>query len=241
LDTTVPFRFPIQMVLSLPFQNGEKVIFTAETSNGTVPFLPNRALHFPFPLWIERDTDRHKYPHSPGYLTRIPCCTALLRATLRYCTISTTAYTSTIEGFHQLVNKSIISFSFHPGIGSMYPEPDNKECKHSYDNEKKTILRVNDFAITREKEKLVTKLDNRSRNRKNREKRKFSSYPHRSADRLSLSNFHHSPTLVILDIVRQLAFCLSYPHATMELSLYLHLVLPHQFPFHKYRALQQPN
>lgn len=82
----------------------------------------------------------------------------------------------------------------------MHLELDNKECKHSHDNEK-TILRVNDFAVTRAKEKLVTKLDNRSRNRKNREKRKFS-YPHRSADRLSLNNFHHPPTLVILDIIR---------------------------------------
>ena len=39
LATTVPFRSPIQMSLFLPFQNGEKVIFTAETVaqwNGTV-------------------------------------------------------------------------------------------------------------------------------------------------------------------------------------------------------------
>jgi len=39
LAATVPFRSPIQMTLSLPFQNGEKVIFTAETvaqRNGTV-------------------------------------------------------------------------------------------------------------------------------------------------------------------------------------------------------------
>ena len=31
LDTTVPFSFLIQMALFLPFQNGEKIIFTAET------------------------------------------------------------------------------------------------------------------------------------------------------------------------------------------------------------------
>jgi len=39
LVTTVPFRSPIQMALFLPFQNGEKVVFTAETvvqRNGTV-------------------------------------------------------------------------------------------------------------------------------------------------------------------------------------------------------------
>jgi len=28
---TVPFRSPIQIALSLPFQNGEKAIFTVET------------------------------------------------------------------------------------------------------------------------------------------------------------------------------------------------------------------
>jgi len=31
LDVTVPFRSPIQIALSLPFQNGEKAIFTVET------------------------------------------------------------------------------------------------------------------------------------------------------------------------------------------------------------------
>ena len=31
MDTTVPFRSPIQMTLFLPFQNGENAIFTAET------------------------------------------------------------------------------------------------------------------------------------------------------------------------------------------------------------------
>ena len=39
LAATLPFRSPIQMILSLPFQNGEKVIFTAEMvaqRNGTV-------------------------------------------------------------------------------------------------------------------------------------------------------------------------------------------------------------
>jgi len=39
LATTVPFRSPIQMTPFLPFQNGEKVIFTAETivqRNGSV-------------------------------------------------------------------------------------------------------------------------------------------------------------------------------------------------------------
>jgi len=39
LATTAPLRSPIQMTLFLPFQNGEKIIFTAETitqRNGTV-------------------------------------------------------------------------------------------------------------------------------------------------------------------------------------------------------------
>jgi len=42
---TVPFRFPIQMTFSLPFQNGEKAIFTPETVaqlNG--PFFAKQAL-----------------------------------------------------------------------------------------------------------------------------------------------------------------------------------------------------
>ena len=31
MDATVPFRSPIQIALFLPFRNGEKAIFTAET------------------------------------------------------------------------------------------------------------------------------------------------------------------------------------------------------------------
>ena len=45
LDTTAPFLSPIQIVFSLPLQNGEKGIFTAATvtqRNG--PILPNGPL-----------------------------------------------------------------------------------------------------------------------------------------------------------------------------------------------------
>ena len=48
LDATVPFRSPIQIALFLPFRNGEKPIFTAETvaeRNG--PIFGKQALSLP--------------------------------------------------------------------------------------------------------------------------------------------------------------------------------------------------
>ena len=38
LDTTIPFRYPIQTTLFLPFQNGEKAAETVPQRNGPLPF-----------------------------------------------------------------------------------------------------------------------------------------------------------------------------------------------------------
>jgi len=62
----------------------------------------------------------------------------------------------------------------------MYPEPGNKEYWQSYDN-KKAVSGANYFAVTEEKEKPITVLDSRSKNKKNRKK-------NREKER-----FHHVP------------------------------------------------